>query len=101
MVSRLTKGGHAHVDYSLVIKFRKGAAAVRTRKIKALFQRYVAERAVSKIHEETVGLFVVRGSKKINQVVDVGVGREQVLPLVIVEIEEAVAPAAARRGERR
>ena len=97
---RLTKGANDHVDFSIVIKVRKGAAAVRTRKIKARFQRNVAERAVSKIREETVGLFVVRGSKKINQVVDVGVGREQVFPAVIVEIEEAVAPAAARRGER-
>src|SRR5207302_3080649 len=98
---RLAKRADDHVDFSIVVKIRKSAAAVRACKIKARFQRNVAERTVSKIREKTVGLFVVGGPKKINQVVDVRISREQVLPAVIVEIEEAIAPATARRGECR
>src|SRR5262252_4915840 len=97
---RLTESAHDHIDFSVVVKIGKGASPVCARKIKASFDRYIAERSVPEIGEETVGLLVVRGSKKIDQVVHIGICGEQVLPAIIVEIEETVAPAAARGGER-
>src|SRR5207302_11416918 len=61
----LAERAHDHVDFSSVVKIRKGAAAVCARKIKACFRGNIAERSVPEVGVETVGLFVVRESKKI------------------------------------
>src|SRR5437867_6286553 len=60
----------------------------------------IAESSVPEVGEDTVGLLVVDGDEEIDLVVHVRVGREKVLPAVVIEIEKAVAPAALRRRQR-
>src|SRR5882724_2313335 len=96
---RLAERAYDDVDFSVVIKIRKGAAAVGARDGKAGFLGNVRKRAVPKISKETVGLLVVRGLKQVDQVIDVRIGGKKILRAVVVKIKEAVAPATARCGQ--
>src|SRR5699024_4009254 len=54
----------------------------------------------ARVGEQAVGFLVHRGLESIDAVIYMGVGGEQVLPAVVVEIEEAESPAAMPQGQR-
>jgi hypothetical protein len=69
---------------------RLGGAAPRPRPGEVL------EAAVAEVAEDSVRLAVAVGLEAVDRVVDVRVGREEVLEAVVVQVDERVAPAAAR-----
>ena len=64
--------------------------------------RNVAKLTVAEIGENAIGLLVDRRLEHLDAIVDVRVRSEEVFPAVVIEIEEADAPAAvvsAQRGQ--
>jgi tetratricopeptide (TPR) repeat protein len=92
-----------NVDFAVVIEVRESAPTMRARclKILARLSRRVLEGPVSEIRKNAVWLFILRGLKHFHVVVDVRARGEQVFPSVIVQVEEARAPAAALDREGR
>src|SRR5262249_23344584 len=99
--NRACEGGDYHIHFSIVIEIGEGAAAMRPRDLKTLARltRSVGKCAIAKVDKHAVGLPVLMPPKKVDIVGHWGVGGEQVLPAVIIQVHESIAPAAALRAE--
>src|SRR5258708_16311457 len=91
-LGRLSQRRHHHVDFSIPVEIPKSGSAVRSWRLKT--GAGVLECLITLIHEDTVRIFVMARLEQLNAIVDVRIRAEQVLPAIVVEIEQAVAPAA-------
>ena len=53
----------------------------------ARFCRNILKDSVAQIRKKAVGLLVVGRLEKVNQIIYVGISREQILPAVVIEVE--------------
>ena len=92
--------GHHRIDAAVAIEIGERGAAMRLHQREARFGGDVLKYA-SRVGEHAVGFLVHRRLEHLDPVVHVRVGGEQVLPAVVVEIEQAELPSrcAARSAD--
>src|SRR2546422_6084786 len=63
------------------------------------FPGYVLEDPIASAGENAVRQLVLGGLEQLHGVVDVPIRREQVLPAIVIQIEQAGTPPAVRQAE--
>src|SRR2546427_7138304 len=94
---RAAQRGYDRINLAVVVEVGEGGATVRARRLEVGTGGggHVLERPVAEAHENAVRLAVMVHGKPFDVVGDVRIRREHVLPAVVVQVDEAHAPAAA------
>src|SRR5260370_4026891 len=97
---RFAQAGYDDVDPAVAIQVREGAAPVCPDSVLAGRGGLIGKRAVSQIPEYAIRLFVYGRFELLHHIVHVRICGEQILPTVIIEIEETNSPSAVPDSQR-